>query len=589
MNVDEDMLFGFYSAKLDELREIAISNEISKAGNVEQLRARLIEKLVLSDVDLSWESLQEIPNNDLGELLGYFGIKRSGSIKLKRQRLWLHLNHDPKKLNPETISEATRDELHELCKALELQRSGSKQQLFSRVAGVLALHDGGWGKVKKSLKRGKKSPKKFQQMAPSPPPDETPEVIEVSIQEVVTPPENEAAELAAMIQESIDSVDVDALNDVLAEAEEEPPEEVEGIVEPETANVLPLGKSTIDEGTGAALIELDSRMAELHCHIREFLLIGREHDANDVTAFIEDLGAQGFRVTHAAVRERILSELTAMAGRRDQETSASGQVPGSWRERKALRRLEECRAKLLDSLEDILDSEESDIALARVRFEAMAAEEGLDMELPGISGRVHGLFDLQISLRASEDEMDPVTARRHRAMEVLYRGTQDVSADAMRTLQRFEEQIEAFERIVETLVRRSDGQFGPVEHALLIRFLERRGWDVGHPEVRPRAISSAGVLAAAMGYIGSEDIPGLPSALSLDPDKVSDVVDSLRGLLEDMGRPAPTADSVAHGVPASVAEQANEISTVSRVKTKLDKADELLGRLSKGFDAEASE
>ena len=159
----------------------------------------------------------------------------------------------------------------------------------------------------------------------------------------------------------------------------------------------------------------------------------------------------------------------------------------------------------------------------------------------------------------------------------------------MRTLQKFEEQIENFERIVETLVRRAEGQFGPVEHALLVRFLERRGWDVGHPEVRPRAIAAAGVLAAAMGYIDSEDVPGLPTSISLDPDKVSDVVDSLRGLLVDMGRSAPTQDSVAHGLSAEDAEQAEEISSIGRVRGKMDQADELLSRLSRGNDAEAGE
>ena len=155
MNVDQDVLFGFYSARLDELREIAQANNLPKGGNVEQLRARLIEHIVMEDVDLSWESLQNMPNKSLGETLGIFGIKRSGSIKERRQRLWLHLNHDPKKLSPETISDFTRDELHELCKALEQPRSGSKQQLFARVAGVLSSHSGGWGKVKKSLKRSK--------------------------------------------------------------------------------------------------------------------------------------------------------------------------------------------------------------------------------------------------------------------------------------------------------------------------------------------------------------------------------------------------------------------------------------------------
>ena len=570
--VDENLLSQLYSARLDELREMAISHDMSKAGNVEQLRARIIDEVALSDHDLSWDSLQEMPNKKLGEMLGIFGVKRSGSIKEKRQRLWLHLNHDPKKLNPEAIADATRDQLHELCKALELPRSGSKQQLFARVAGVLANHEGGWGKVKKSLRRGRAAP-----VVPT-----APMTQEVQIQD------DEAAELAAMIQASIDAVDVDELTDVLEEPDEPAPVDNEGIVEPEIIMTAP-SELTIDEGAGSAIIELEARIAELHSHIREFLLISREHDANDVTAFVEDLGGQGFQVSHAMVRNRILAEITAMANRRDAESDASAQVPGSWRERKALRRLEECRPSLLDMLESILDSDGDDIALARVRFEAAAAEAGLDLDLPGISGRVHGLFDLQLSLREAEEDVDPVTARRQRALEVLYRGTQDVSSDAMRTLQRFEEQIENFERIVETLVRRAEGQFGPVEHALLVRFLERRGWDVGHPEVRPRAIATAGVLAAAMGYIDSEDVPGLPTSISLDPDKVSDVVDSLRDLLVDMGRSAPTADSVAHGVSADAAEQAEEASSIGRVRGKLDQADELLGRLSRGFDAETSE
>jgi hypothetical protein len=570
MMVDENLLSRLYSARLDELREMAISHDLSKSGNVEQLRARLIDHVALSDIDLSWESLQEMPNKNLGEMLGVFGVKRSGSIKEKRQRLWLHLNHDPKKLNPEAIADATRDQLHELCKALELPRSGSKQQLFARVAGVLAAHEGGWGKVKKSLRRGKSTP-----VIPSPPAPVAP-----------APPvqDDEAAELAAMIQASIDAVDVDELADVLDQPDEPAPVEHEGIVEPEIIVSTPT-HLTIDEGTGSAMIELDTRIAELHSYIREFLLISREHDANDVAAFVEDLGDHGFQVSHAMVRNRILAEITAMANRRDAESDASAQAPGSWRERKALRRLEECRPSLLDALESILDADGGDLALARVRFETSAAEAGLDLELPGISGRVHGLFDLQVSLREAEEDIDPVTARRQRALEILYRGTQDVSSDAMRTLQRFEEQMENFERIVETLVRRADGQFGPVEHALLVRFLERRGWDVGHPEVRSRAIAAAGVLAAAMGYIDSEDVPGLPTSISLDPDKVSDVVDSLRGLLVDMGRSAPTADTVAQGLAAEDAGQATEISSIGRVRGKLDQADELLSRLSRGIDA----
>ena len=584
MDVDEDLLFGLYAARLDDLREMAVEQGLSKAGNVEQLRARLIDGVALKEVDLSGDSLQEMQNKELGHVLGLFGIKRSGSIKEKRQRLYLHLNHDPKKLNPESVADSTRDQLHELCKALELPRSGTKQQLFARVAGVLASHEGGWGKVKKSLKRGR--PKRSTSAAPA---------LRIDLPEPPAPAPapvmdaDEAAELAAMIQASIDAVDVDALSEVLESDETPAPEEPEGIVEPEPVVLEAPGRTTIDEGAGVALIELEARLAELHSHIREFLLISVDPDAHDITAFVEDLGGQDFRIDHTVVRDRILDEISAMASRRDAENDASGAAPGSWRERRALRRLEECRPALLDLLEGILDGDGADLALARVRFESAASEAGLDLELPGISGRVHGLFDLQVSLRTAEADVDPVTARRQHALDTLYRGSQDVSADALRTLQRFEERIENFERIVETLVRRAEGRFGPVEHALLVRFLERRGWDVGHPEVRPRVIATAGVLAAAMGYIESADVPGLPTSVSLDPDKVSDVVDNLRGLLTEMGRAAPTEASVAHGIPAAAADQAEEIAHMGRVRNKLDAADALLGRLTKGFESETSE
>ena len=391
-------------------------------------------------------------------------------------------------------------------------------------------------------------------------------------------PDDEAAELSAMLQESIDAVDVDALTDVLIDDDE--PEAVAEATEGTAVEV------TIDEGAGAAMMELESRNAELLSHIREFLIVGEVQDASDISAFVDDLGARGFHVDHAVVRDNILDEIRRMITLKDAENEAGGVAPGSWRERKALRLLEEVRPTLLDSLENILDDAEGDIALARVRFEAAASEANLDLDLPAISGRVHGLFDLQVSLRTIEVDEDPVTARRRRAMDVIYRGTQDATPEAMRTLQRFEEQIESFERVVETIVRRAEGKFGPVEHALLIRFLERRGWDASHPEVRPRAIAAAGVLASSMGYIHPDDVPGLPTALSLDPDKVADVVDSLRGLLVDMGKSAPTESSVAHGVPAEAAEVAEEVATVSRVRDKLDSADALLSRLSKGFSAD---
>ena len=81
------MLATLYQARFDELKEIAGKHSIVKSGSVEILRMRLISELVLSDWDLSLESIRDMSNNDLGELLGVFGIKKSGTIKARRQRM----------------------------------------------------------------------------------------------------------------------------------------------------------------------------------------------------------------------------------------------------------------------------------------------------------------------------------------------------------------------------------------------------------------------------------------------------------------------------------------------------------------------
>ncbi len=109
----------------------------------------------------------------------------------------------------------------------------------------------------------------------------------------------------------------------------------------------------------------------------------------------------------------------------------------------------------------------------------------------------------------------------------------------------------------------------------MVRFLERRGWDANHPEVRPRMLAAAGILAAEMGYIAANEIPALPTALSLDPEKVSDVVEAMRKVLADMGRTPTSVEDVEREGESKEAE-------ASRVRDKLDAADSLLRRLNRG-------
>ena len=541
MAINTELLNSLFRAKLAELRDLAVENDLPKTGNVEQLRAKLIATLVLNHIDLSDAGINKMQNHDLTKVLGFFGVKKSGSKKEKMRRLWLHLNGDPKKLNISTVGDMTREDLHALCVTFDLPRSGNKTVLMGRVAGVLSSEEKSWGKVKKSLRTGQKTLEVDEEDTTVDPTPIIPEPADIEpVVEVIEPPV----------------------------IEEVPLELGDEIVDSPTP-------VTLDEGAGEALVRLESRKAELTSHLREFLLIGREQDENDVSAFIEDLGRLGFGIEHEVVRGKILDELQQMIQLKQQEDSARSTLPGSWREKQALRQLEDTRSNLLDRLDDILEKRGGEIASARVDFENAALDAGLDLELAAISGRVHGLFDLQVSLRASEAEIDPVTARRHRAMETLYRRSHEVSDEAMAQLGKIETQMEAFERVVETIVRRSEGEFGPTEHALLVRFLERRGWDPNQPEVRPRLLAAAGVLAAEMGYVDAADIPSLPTTISLDAEKVSGVVDSMREILTDMGRAPPTIESV-------TTDDGTEKTETDRVKSKLDAADALLRKLNRG-------
>ena len=153
MTVDQVLLDQLYRARLMELRERAEAAGFKKNGSVEVLRARLIRNQVMSEDDLSWEGIQAMSHQELGDTLKIFGIKSSGSHKERRQRLWLHLNYDSRRLTVENLAEMERDKLHSLCQKLELQLTGTRTVLMGRVAGVLASQGRGWGLIKRSLRR----------------------------------------------------------------------------------------------------------------------------------------------------------------------------------------------------------------------------------------------------------------------------------------------------------------------------------------------------------------------------------------------------------------------------------------------------
>ena len=631
MDETEGMLKTLYQARLDNLRQIAVERDVAKAGNVEKLRARLIAELVLSDFDLSWEGIQNASNGDLGGFLGIFGVKKTGSIKVRRQRLWLHLNHDPKQLTIDSLQKMTRDELHALCINLEMPRSGNKTDLFSRVAGVLVSHENSWGKIKKSLKRGTTTTKLPSASVAKPssqavfiPADDWAEALQLdnagemaespAVTELATPMTMPSSTQRASLNELMTAEEIQSLRDRIEQFVEQNSGdwsfEDEAVLRSEllahgipinhprvssalaewlaeasdqqaasSSSVLP-SPSKHEVGSEQAVLELEARNAELESSIRDFLLIGHSEDSDDLEAFFSSLGRQGFAVEFGMVQQHITTKLSEISALVESEREAVHLGPDSWREREEIRRLEGVRPQLLDGLDSILDACAGDMVQGRLEFEKLARDCGLDMRLPAVSGRLHGLFDLQVSLNESAALNDPRIARRERIVRIMQHGAVHLSDSAQVALNRLERNIDGFEQVVEAILRKSGGEYGVGEQALLIRFLEQRGYSVNTAELRPRIVACGGVIGVELGFISPRDVPPLPSGINLSETEIDAVVAELRSVIRQFDRPELPLEDVEAIEEMRLGEAVVEASeTLDRVKNNLERADALLSKL----------
>ncbi|MDA7492272.1 hypothetical protein N8392_01870 [Candidatus Poseidonia sp.] len=580
MSDKSDLLGRLYQGRFDDLKAIATQRGVTKTGSVETLRSRLIRELILSDWDLSNEGLKNIANYDLGEILGVLGIKKSGSIKSRKQRLYLHLNHDPKQLTPEGLDEMNKDQLHALCKSLELPLSGSKQTLLVRVAGVLASQENAWGKVKKSLRRPRGTV-----VAPSvhTKPTETPTELdesqspttvasfvdshndgwsfeeEVNLKEQLSTPSSLGPSLA-----EIDSMLAEALPAVSKRVA--PPM----IQHPENPTFHSLEVET-------ALMELRDRMAEINAFARDFLTVSTTTNTDDFDAFIASLRHHGFATDLRPVHDEVARIIMDLDFQIQQEQTASTAMPQSWSEREALRRFEDLRGSLRERMEAALALHPSDTVKARMAYEEDARSLGLDLRLPSIAGRLHALFDLHVEISESQATSSPEALRRQRMMRILHRGAVHLSASERLTVERLERNIVSFEELVQTVLEHSEEGFMEGEHALVIRFLEGKGYEVNTPNLRPRVLACAGVVGAELGYLSPSDIPKLAPGILVSETEIDSIVTELKHMAAAFKAPPKVEEEVEieHQDEAAVEAAGN----VERIRGKIDRIDDLLNRL----------
>ncbi len=579
MDEKQTLLSELHQARLDRLKEICAQHGISKNGSVEVLRAKLIAELVLDEWDFSPENIGSILNNDLGKVLTVFGVKKSGSIRERRQRLFLHLNHDAKQLTPEKLDSLSRDQLHELCSKLDLPRSGAKQALLMRVAGVLTSQSGSWGVIKKSLRRPRGAPKMIH--IPSPGEEDAPVkrvVKPVVVQQESIPVQQVPIPVTQVpIPEVLTPIPVVQIP--LPESPEE--DEVEIIdIAPQTP-VEPTPTAPVVELT-TAVIEIEGRSAEIDALCRDFLLVGSVSDIEDVNAFISSLSEHGFALSDSNTIDFVRSRLFALDEMAKAEKDAMHSMPNSWREREALRKFEEARNILRDALPEIITEHNGEMVKARMAFEDKARNLNLDLRLPSVSGRLHALFDLQISLDEEIAATDPRTARRTRVIRLLQHGSIHLNSNERRTLDRLERNIDGFEQLVEAILDKSEGAYGDAQQTLVIRFLEKKGYEVNNAELRPRIVAAAGVIGAELGHIAPGEIPRLAPGIKVSDTEVDSIITDLKRLAQQFkaGDKEEDADEEIE-LAESVADAAQRVTTM---RERIDGVDDLLARLKLSHD-----
>ena len=571
------MLGALYQARFDGLKDMAQQHGLSKAGPVEALRARLIQHLIFPDWDFSPAGLRSIANSDLGEILGVFGIKKSGSIKARRQRLFLHLNHDPKSLAVEKLDDMTKDELHAMCKDLELPLSGNKQTLLARVAGVLASQENAWGKVKKSLRRPR-STLKLPSSAPVAPRVETTSV-EDAVASFVDDHENGwSFEDETALREDLATIGHEASHSTIDAAVEEQLRQEEPMASPVPPMIQHTGTTeTHSLETETALMELRERAAEVHAFARDFLTVSSTTNQADMDAFIGSLRTQGFSTDIPAVRQAVATMIMELDYRVQHETTAATAMPQSWSEREALRRFEEVRSTLRDRLENILALHATDVVKARMAFEQEGRDLDLDLRVPSISGRLHALFDLHIEIAESQALHDPVVQRRQRMMRILHRGAVHMAENERMTIERLERNIASFEELVQTILESGEEGFDDAQQALVVRFLESKGYEVNTSTLRPRILACAGILGAELGYLSPSEIPRIAPGVLVTETEVDAIVTELKALASSF---KPTVDTVQEEEEVVAESVADASDNIARVRGKIDRVDELLNRLN---------
>ena len=184
---------------------------------------------------------------------------------------------------------------------------------------------------------------------------------------------------------------------------------------------------------------------------------------------------------------------------------------------------------------------------------------------------------MHVDLSEAEGLQDPNIARRNRVLKILHHGAVHLSPEERRVIDRLERNITAFEQLVETVMESSEGNFSEAQQALIVRFLESRGYDVNTPDLRPKILASAGIIGAELGYISPADIPKIAPGVALSDNEVDSIIIELKTLANTF-KPSNTNNN-AEDLIAEDEGLSDAGERLKSAKEKIDHIDDILARL----------
>ena len=113
---------------------------------------------------------------------------------------------------------------------------------------------------------------------------------------------------------------------------------------------------------------------------------------------------------------------------------------------------------------------------------------------------------------------------------------------------------------------------------MVIRFLDKKGYDVNNAELRPRVVAAAGIIGAELGHISPSEIPRIAPGIKVSDTEVDSIIADLKRLAQQFkpkGEPQDIDEDIQ--LAESVADASDRIASM---RNKIDGVDELLARLN---------